>query len=207
MEHPGTLISMTTPVRPTGDPDADALLNDNPLALMVGMLLDQQIAIEWAFASPYRLQQRLGGLLTADTIADLSEDRMIELFAEKPALHRFPASMAKRTHKLCSYLVEHYEGDPSQVWADVPDAAELRRRLLALPGFGKEKTRIFISLLAKRFGVAPPGWEHEGGPFAAAGHRSVADLDGPEALIALREHRAALKAAGRDKQGSKVDGR
>jgi uncharacterized HhH-GPD family protein len=192
---------MVTPVRPTGDADADALLNDNPLALLIGMLLDQQIAIEWAFASPHRLRQRLGRPLTASALAELTEDEVVELFAEKPALHRYPASMAKRAHKLCTHLVQHHDGDPTSVWSSAADARELRRSLLALPGFGKEKTRIFIALLAKRFGIAPPGWQDEAGPFAADGHHSVADLDGPDAVVALRDHRAALKAAGRDKQG------
>ncbi|MDG2111420.1 MAG: HhH-GPD-type base excision DNA repair protein, partial [Actinomycetota bacterium] len=183
------------------DADADALLNDNPLALLIGMLLDQQIAIEWAFASPHRLRQRLGRPLTASALAELTEDEVVELFAEKPALHRYPASMAKRAHKLCTHLVQHHDGDPTSVWSSAADARELRRSLLALPGFGKEKTRIFIALLAKRFGIAPPGWQDEAGLFAADGHHSVADLDGPDAVVALRDHRAALKAAGRDKQG------
>ena len=179
----------------TGDAAADRLLNENPLALMVGMLLDQQIPIEWAFASPAKLEQRLGEPLTAEAVVRRSVDEVSEIFGQKPALHRFPTSMAKRTHALCDYLIDHHEGDAAAVWTEVDDAAELRRRLLALPGFGKDKTRIFIALLAKRFGVRPDGWEGEAGHFATDGFHSVADLDGPDAVEALRAHRAALKAA------------
>jgi uncharacterized HhH-GPD family protein len=192
---------VSSPLRVTGDDGADDLLNDNPLALLIGMLLDQQIPIERAFAAPAQLRDRLGGRLDASTIAGRDVEDLVELFATRPALHRFPASMARRAHQLCRHLLEHHGGDAASVWNGVDDAEELRRRLLALPGFGKEKTAIFIALLAKRFGVTPSGWEREAGVFAEPGHHSVADLDGPAAVDALRQHRLALKAAGRDKKG------
>lgn len=185
---------MPTPLAVTGDPDADALLNENPLALMVGMLLDQQIAIEWAFASPAKLRDRLGGELDAHGVAAMGEDEIVAAFATKPALHRYPASMAKRTQALCRHLVEHHGGRADAVWTQAADAPDLRRRLLAIPGFGKQKTQIFIALLAKRFGVTPDGWEAQAGHYAEAGFHSVADLDGPDSVAALREHRAAMKA-------------
>jgi len=190
--------STPTPLRPTGDDAADELLQTNPLALMTGMLLDQQVAIEWAFAGPLKLQSRLaerGLSLDAETLAAMSEDDVVALFVEKPALHRYPAVMARRAKAMAEHIVEHHDGDPARVWLEAEDAGALRRRLMAVPGYGKDKTRIFIALLAKRFGVTPDGWADEAGRLAEEGFNSVADLDGPEAVAALREHRAALTAA------------
>jgi uncharacterized HhH-GPD family protein len=192
-----------TPLRVTGDSAVDQLLQSNPLALMIGMLLDQQIPIEWAFASPHRLEQRLGRPLSAGLIAGLATEELEAAFAEKPALHRFPASMAGRTQKLCVALVEHHNGDPASIWVDVASGAALVKRLKALPGFGPEKSKIFVALLAKRFGVSPDGWEAAAGMFADDDvARSVADVDGPAVLDEIRAYRALLKAEGKGKQGT-----
>ena len=183
----------------TGDAEADRLLNTDPLALMIGMLLDQQIAIELAFIGPARLAERLGGSLDAETIAVMAPDDFVEICRTKPALHRFPASMAKRIQDMCRHVVEHYDGDAAAIWRRVRRAEVVQERLSAVPGFGPEKVRIFTALLAKRFGRRPAGWEEVAGVFADDDLRSVADLDSPEALVALREKRRALKAAGRSK--------
>lgn len=184
----------------TGDEAADRLLADEPLALLIGMLLDQQIAIELAFTGPHRLSERLGGI-DAHTIAGLDPDELESVFREKPALHRFPAAMAKRTQALCRHLVDEHDGDVTRLWSEATDGRELVRRLRALPGFGPEKSKIFAALLAKRFGIAPAGWEEATAPFSDGELRSVADLAAPGDLDRLREHRRAQRAAGTDKQG------
>lgn len=186
---------MTTDVRLpiTGDDEADRLLDEEPLALLIGMLLDQQVPMEWAFRSPHRLRERLDGPLDAATIAGTGEDELAALFREKPALHRFPGSMARRTRALCRHVVERYDGDPARIWDEVDDAAELRRRLAELPGFGEQKVKVFIALLAKRFGVAPDGWEEAAGEYADDAPRSVADVDRPEAVDRVREWKRAEK--------------
>ncbi len=182
----------------TGDPDADRLLVENPLALLIGMLLDQQVPMEWAFRGPSTLRDRLGGL-DARAIAELPPDELEAVFRAKPALHRYPASMATRTQALCRHLVDQYGGDAAAVWRDVPDGAELLRRLRDLPGFGAEKSKIFLALLAKRLGVRPPGWEEAAAPFSDPTPRSVADIDSPETLAQVRDWKRAQKARGKGK--------
>jgi len=184
----------------TGDADADALLGRDPLALLIGMLLDQQVPMAWAFRGPAALQQRLGAPLDANAIAAMTEDDVVALFSAKPALHRFPGSMGKRTHALCRYLAEEYGGDAAAVWTGVQTGDELLARIRALPGFGEEKAKIFVALLAKRFGVRPRGWEAAAAPFSDATPRSVADIDSPEALERVRAWKKAQKAAGKRKQ-------
>jgi uncharacterized HhH-GPD family protein len=183
----------------TGDADADALLNTDPLALLIGMLLDQQVPMEWAFGSPLKLKERLGGTLDAATIAARSLDDLEVVFKGPPALHRFPGSMAKRTQQLCHHLVDHYGGDPEAVWRDVESGPELYARLHALPGFGGEKAKIFTALLAKRFGIRPDGWEEPARPFSDATRRSVADVDSPESLLEVRAFKKLMKAKGKGK--------
>ena len=183
----------------TGDEAADELLRTHPLALLIGMLLDQQVPMEWAFSAPHRLAQRLGRDLDAEAIAAMDRDEFVSLFCEKPALHRYPGSMGKRLHDLCSYLVEHHDGRASDVWTGAHDGAELLARVRALPGFGDEKSRIFVALLAKRFGVRLPGWEEAAAPFSDATARSIADIDPPETLAQVREWKRARKAAGKTK--------
>lgn len=182
----------------TGDPDADRLLVESPLALLIGMLLDQQVPMEWAFRGPATLQQRLGHL-DAATIAAAGPDALEAAFVDKPALHRFPASMAKRTYALCQTIVDEYGGDPAAIWRDAPTGAELLARLRALPGFGAEKSKIFLALLAKRLGVRPPGWEEAAAPFSGATPRSIADVESPETLAQVRDWKRARKAAGKGK--------
>ena len=178
----------------TGDATADALLTENPLALMLGMLLDQQVPMEWAFGAPAMLKERLGGTLDAREIAAMEPDKLEAIFRDKPALHRYPGSMAKRAHALCTHLVEHYDGRAENVWSGVTSGDELLERVLALPGFGKDKARIFVGLLGKRLGVRPPGWER-----AAADWASIADVDTYERIGEIREAKRAMKAAKKKK--------
>ncbi|MBV8980480.1 MAG: Fe-S cluster assembly protein HesB, partial [Acidimicrobiia bacterium] len=183
----------------TGDEAADRLLEDDPLALLVGMLLDQQVTMEKAFHSPYDLMERLGGRLDAAEIASMDPDKLRAVFAERPALHRFPGSMAGRTHELANTLVEHYDGRAERVWETAKDGAGLLANLKALPGFGDQKAKIFVALLAKRMGVQPPGWEEAAGFYAQHGCYSVADVDGPDSLAKVREYKRAAKAEAKAK--------
>jgi uncharacterized HhH-GPD family protein len=184
----------------TNDPEANELLNADPLALLLGMLLDQQVPMEWAFLAPYKLKDRLGGSLDATQIAALGPEKVEEIFRDKPALHRFPGSMGRRAHAVCQHLVDHYGGRAEALWSDDVDGAELLRRLKELPGFGDEKSMIFIALLAKRMGVQPQGWEQAAGPFADPEPRSVADIDSKESFARVREWKQAKKKAGKTKQ-------
>jgi len=176
-------------LRVTGDDKIDGLLRSNPLALLIAMLLDQQISIELAFTGPSRLSDRLCGPLTAANIAETQVDDLVALFVGKPALHRFPASMAKRTHKLCEFLVEHYDGEVSVIWTGADSGSDLLGRLKALPGFGPEKSKIFLALLAKQFDIKPTGWEAAAGGFSDDTPRSVADVDDPSVLAEIRAYR------------------
>lgn len=186
-------------LRLTQDAEADALLSGSPLALLVGMLLDQQVPMERAFAGPLTLARRMGGRdLDAHEIAAHDPEAFAALLSEKPAIHRYPGSMAKRIQQLCRYLVEHYGGDAELVWKDVPDGRTLLRRLNGLPGFGKQKAQIFLALLGKQLGVTPEGWREAAGPYGEEGaHRSVADITGPDALVRVREYKRSAKAAAR----------
>ena len=193
------MSSQTGSLAVTGDPAADHLLNTDPLALLIGMLLDQQVPMEWAFRGPATLVNRLGGL-DAGAVADMDPEAFLEACRAKPAIHRFPRSMAGRIQDLCRHLVDHHGGDAADIWRGASDGADLSRRLRALPGYGAEKTMIFVAILAKRIGVAPEGWEAAAGPFADDVPRSVADIDSPEALATVRAWKKAQKAAGKSKQ-------
>ena len=183
----------------TGDPEADGLLASEPLALLIGMLLDQQVPMEWAFGSPARLKERLGGTLDAVSIAAMEPEALEAAFKGPPALHRFPGSMAKRTQALCGALVEGYGGRAEALWEGAESGTELLRRLKALPGFGDEKARIFLAVLGKRLGVCPAGWEEAAVPFSDGRRRSVADAVSPEALEEVRAFKRERKAAGKGK--------
>ena len=183
----------------TGDPEADGLLNTDGTALLIGMLLDQQVPMEWAFHGPATLRARLGHL-DAMTIAAMDRDEFVAVCCQKPAIHRFPGAMGKRIHDVCTVVANEYGGKAERIWADVPDGAELLRRLHALPGYGDEKSRIFVAILAKTQGVAPPGWQDAAGKFGDDSPRSVADIDCPESLAKVRAWKQAQKAATQDKQ-------
>ncbi|GAB2915342.1 HhH-GPD-type base excision DNA repair protein [Streptomyces mayteni] len=190
MTHPHTL-------RLAQRPEADELLGRSPLARLVGMLLDQQVPMEWAFTGPYTIAQRLGGDdLDAREIAARDPEEFAELLARKPAVHRYPGSMSRRVQQLCQYLVEEYDGDAGALWRDVDDGRELLRRLNALPGFGKQKAQIFLALLGKQLGVTPAGWREAAGAYGEEGaFRSVADITGPDSLTRVRETKQAAKQA------------
>jgi uncharacterized HhH-GPD family protein len=189
------------PLHITGDSEADALLSRDPLALLLGMLLDQQIPMEKAFKGPQVLLERLGHL-DAARIADLPQEEFAALVATPPAVHRFPGSMAKRLQDLCRALVEHYDGRAEAVWADAADGAELLRRLEALPGFGTQKAQIFVALLGKRMGVRPEGWREAAGAYGDDDAlRSVADVTGPETLQQVRAYKQSVKAAAKAGKG------
>ncbi len=183
----------------TGDPDADRLVNTDPLALLLAMLLDQQVPMEWAFRSPYLLRERLGGALDVATIAAMAPTELENVFKGPPALHRYPGSMAKRTQALCQHLMDHHGGDAAALWEGAGSGAELHDRLRALPGYGPDKARIFLALLAKRFALAPAGWEEHAGPFADDTPRSVADVDSLHKLAQVRTFKKAMKAQGKTK--------
>jgi len=191
--------SQTGSLAVTGDPAADHLLNTDPLALLIGMLLDQQVPMEWAFRGPATLVNRLGGL-DAGAVADMAPEAFLAASRATPAIPRFPRSMAGRIQDLCRHLVYHHGGDAADIWREASDGADLSRRLRALPGYGAEKTMIFVAVLAKRMGVAIEGWEAAAGPFADDVPRSVADIDSPEALATVRAWKKAQKAAGKSKQ-------
>lgn len=186
---------MATPRLPiTGDEEADRLLVEDPLALLLGMLLDQQVPMEWAFTGPHTLKQRLGHL-DPRKIAAMPVDEFVDVCREKPAIHRFPKSMGERAHAVCEHVVERYDGEASRIWTGAADAQEVHDRLREVPGYGEEKTKIFLAILAKRFGIRPDGWEQVAGPFADDTPRSVADVSSEEALLEVRRWKKAQKAA------------
>ena len=180
------------------DEAADRLLARSPLALLIGMLLDQQFPMERAFAGPALIAERLGHDLDAHELAALDPDAFARLLAGPPAVHRFPAAMAGRIQQLCRHLSERYGGDAAALWRDASSGTELLGRLRELPGFGDQKARIFLALLGKQLGVQPPGWREAAGDYGAEGaRRSVADVTGPESLDEVRAYKAERKRAAR----------
>jgi uncharacterized HhH-GPD family protein len=192
---------MNKTLRLAQQPEADELLGRSPLAALVGMLLDQQVPMEWAFSGPYTIARRMGADdLDAGAIAAYDPEAFAEILKEKPAVHRYPGSMAKRIQQLCQFLVEEYGGDAAEVWTGVGTGAELLARLKALPGFGEQKAKIFLALLGKQLGVRPKGWREAAGPYGEANcFRSVADITGPESLTKVRAYKQEAKAAARGK--------
>jgi uncharacterized HhH-GPD family protein len=179
------------PITWTGRPEADQLLETDPLALLIGLVLDQQVKMEKAFSGPYDLKQRIGHL-DAVKIAEMDPEKLDTAFRERPALHRFPGNMARRVQQLCQVVATEYGGDAGGVWRGVRDGAELSRRISALPGFGEQKTLITVAVLAKKWGVTPPGWE----AYAAQWH-SVADVDSDESMAQARDVKRQMKAEGK----------
>jgi uncharacterized HhH-GPD family protein len=196
---PSNVATMKLPF--SGDPEADRLLEADPLALLVGMVLDQQIPLEKAFKSPLVLRERMGGgALDAAAIADADPEEMGALFATPPALHRFPGSMSKRVQELCRVVVDTYDGSAERIWTEAADGDDLLARIKALPGFGDQKAKIFVALLGKRLGVAPRGWAEAAGEYGEPGsRRSVADIDSPQALKEVRAYKQQVKAAAKAK--------
>jgi uncharacterized HhH-GPD family protein len=189
LEDVGMSFSLPIPA------EANALLDRDPLALLIGMTLDQQIPLEKAFSSPYVLVQRLGHEPTATELAGFDPAALVEIFATPPALHRFPKAMAGRVQEVCRVIVAAYDGEAAGLWSGVADGAELLLRVQELPGFGRQKAQIFVALLGKQYGVRPDGWRAAAGGYGEEGsHRSVADIvDGPS-LAKVREYKKQMKA-------------
>ncbi|MET7426848.1 HhH-GPD-type base excision DNA repair protein [Dactylosporangium sp. NPDC005555] len=176
--------------------EANALLNRDPLAVVIGMVLDQQIPLEKAFTSPWVLGVRLGHEPTALELAEFEPEALVEIFATPPALHRFPKAMAGRVQEVCRVIVDRYDGDTAAMWTGVASGAELLLRVQALPGFGKQKAQIFVALLGKQYGVQPDGWREAAGGYGEVGsHRSVADIVDGDSLTKVREYKKQMKAA------------
>lgn len=189
---------MNTDLHLTGDDDADRLLSSDPNALLIGMVLDQQVTMEKAFSGPAVIAERMGGSFDVVKIAETEVDDFVAICAERPAVHRFPGSMGKRVHQVCSALVEDYDGDATRLWSDVSSGKELKKRLAALPGFGDQKASIFVALLGKQRGVTPTGWREAAGRYGEDGvFRSVADIVDQDSLAKVRETKKAEKAKAR----------
>jgi len=180
----------------TGDAAADRLLSDDPLALLIGMLLDQQVPMETAFAGPLKIQERAGSV-DAATLAGYDPDALVELFKTTPAVHRFPGSMAARVQSLCAAVDQDWGGDAAAIWTQgSPTGAEVLKRLKGLPGFGEQKAKIFLALLGKQYGFTGDGWREASGAYGEEGSfRSVADITSTESLAKVREHKRAMKSA------------
>ncbi|EIV94593.1 HhH-GPD-type base excision DNA repair protein [Frankia sp. QA3] len=176
--------------------EADELLTNDPLALLIGMVLDQQIPLERAFAAPYELVARLGRPLDPAELAAFDPDDLGAIFSRQPALHRFPGSMAKRVQSLCRLLLDSYDGDAAAVWTTAADGRQLLKQVAALPGFGEQKAKIFVALLGKQLGVTPPGWREACAPFGEDdSYRSVADITSPESRNKVRDYKKQMKTA------------
>ena len=193
--HP--VMSMTTTDRLpfTGNDDADRLLVSDPLALLIGFSLDQQVPLQKAFSGPLELSRRIGGL-DARRIATMEPDVLDAVFRTPPALHRFPSNMAKRVRDLCAYLVDRYDGDAARIWREAKDGADLHARLLDLPGFGPMKAETLVAILGKQLGLAPTGWER-----FVPDHMTLGDVDGPAALRRYQDWKKGMKAAKRSTAG------
>lgn len=184
------------PITLSQNAEADALLERDPLALLIGMVLDQQVPLEKAFSSPLELTRRLGHELDARELAEYESEALAELFAQRPALHRFPTSMAGRVQGVARVLVSDYDGDVTQIWAGVADGQDLLARISALPGFGDQKAAIYLALLGKQRGVQPPGWREAAGNFGIENvYMSVADITDAESLFRVRDYKQKQKAA------------
>ncbi|TCJ38467.1 HhH-GPD-type base excision DNA repair protein [Parafrankia sp. BMG5.11] len=178
--------------------EADELLTNDPLALLIGMVLDQQIPLERAFAAPLELTRRLGRSLDAVDLAGMDPDELAAVFSIQPALHRFPAAMAQRTQKLCQIVIDSYDGDAARVWTAAADGKDLLKRVAALPGFGIQKAKIFVALLGKQLGVEAEGWREATAPFGEAGsYLSVADIVDQQSRDKVRDYKKQMKVAAR----------
>ena len=183
----------------TFDDDANHLLTHDPLALLYGMLLDQQVPMTWAFKSPMVIKERLGDRWSPAGIAGMDPEDLVALFCAKPAVHRYPAAMARRAHAIAVQIVDEYDGTTEAIWTTAKSGETLYKRVSSLPGFGTEKAQIFVALLAKRFDVKPRGWKAAAGPFGDTQPRSAADVDSMAKLREVQAWKKAQKAAGRTK--------
>jgi len=178
------------------DAEANELLQRSPLALVIGMVLDQQVPFEWAFSAPYELVKRVGHEPTAQELADYEPDALVTIFTGPPALHRFPKANAKRVQDVCRLLVDKYDGDVARLWTEANTGQELFKRVSELPGFGKQKSQIMVALLGKQYGVQPKGWREAAGDYGVAGsHKSVADITDMDSLAQVRAYKQEMKAA------------
>jgi uncharacterized HhH-GPD family protein len=186
------------------EPEANELLSRDPLALLIGMVLDQQVPLERAFSAPLDLARRLGHEPTTAELADFDPDALAAVFSERPALHRYPRAMAGRVQEVARLIMDSYDGQPERLWTTAQTGAELLKRVSSLPGFGVQKAKIFVALLGKQLGVQPPGWREAAGTFGAEGsHLSVADIRDPESLARVRSYKQELKAAAKAAQADK----
>jgi uncharacterized HhH-GPD family protein len=191
-------VSAPTRLHIAQDDAADRLLASDPFALLTGMLLDQQFPMERAFGGPYLITQRMGtDRLDPAAVASFDPEAFVAIMTGPPAVHRYPASMGARVQALAAQVVDAYGGDAAAIWRDVADGRELFRRVRGLPGFGDQKAKIFVALLAKQFGVRPSGWEAAAGDYAQPGRRSVADVVDATTLQEVRDHKKAMKAQAR----------
>ena len=187
------------PFQITGSPEADAVLDQHPFAVVSAMMLDQQYPMEHAFQGPWKVLDRFGTLDPA-AIAEADPEEFAALCATPPAVHRFPGSMAARLQQLARVVVDEYDGDASRIWTEATTGAELSKRVRALPGFGKQKAQIFVALLAKQLGIRPDGWEKAAGDYSLEGYRSVADVVDPESLHKVRDYKKRQKAAAKGQE-------
>ena len=184
------------PISMPVEADANELLSRSALALLIAMLLDQQVPLERAFSAPYELVQRLGHEPTAEELASFNPEKLAAIFSQRPALHRYPKSMAARVQELARLIVTEYGGDPAAVWSTADSGTELLKRVRALPGFGEQKAKIFVALLGKQLGVRPDGWREAAGVFGSAeACMSVADIHDADSLARVRSYKQELKAA------------
>jgi uncharacterized HhH-GPD family protein len=194
-------VTISMPV----EPEANELLSRSSLALVIGMLLDQQVPLERAFSAPLDLVRRLGHEPTAAELADFDPEALARIFSERPALHRYPKAMAARVQDLARLIVDQYDGDAARVWETAATGAELLKRVGALPGFGEQKAKIFVALLGKQLGVHPAGWREAAGTFGAEGaHMSVADIFDAESLARVRSYKQGLKEAAKAKAAAQA---
>jgi uncharacterized HhH-GPD family protein len=180
----------------TGDVEADQLLTEDDNALLIGMVLDQQVPMEKAFSGPLVIAQRMGGQLDVAAVAAMSEDDFVALCSRPPAIHRFPAAMAKRVRQLCQVLIEDYGGQATNIWKDARSGNEVKANLERLPGFGSDKAAIFTAVLGKLRGITPDGWRVAAGYYGEPDtFRSVADIIDADSLQKVRETKKSVKAA------------
>jgi uncharacterized HhH-GPD family protein len=199
----GRLLEAAVTIAMPVEPAANELLSRSPLALLIGMVLDQQVPLERAFSAPLDLVRRLGHEPTPGELADFDPVVLAGIFSERPALHRYPKAMAARVQAVARLIVDSYDGEPERLWTTAATGAELLRRVSALPGFGAQKARIFVAMLGKQLGVRPPGWREAAGAFGAEGsHLSVADISDAESLARVRSYKQGLKAAAKAAQTS-----